>query len=231
MENSGYRLIFIAAIILVIYGCRTRSFDSEKELWVYLKQQDNGYHFQKTFNDVDYVLTYKPTDLLVEQELNDTYTLKEISTLRKKYKDYLYFNLSISSKGQELLNHKAGNQLEFKTLASELSFKMAENIHLISEKRDTIILLDYSYPRLYGMSKSTDMLLVYPRDSSFLEQDYLLLTIEDFGFKTGEVSFKIETQKIREQPKLSFKDNLISFGNSTFIEEKRNTTNEPNKRI
>ena len=49
-------------------------------------------------------------------------------------------------------------------------------------------------------------MFVYPRDEKELQENYLNFTIEDLGLYTGEVKFKIETEKIKQEPQLSFKN-------------------------
>ena len=184
----------------VLAACGPKSFDTSEALWAHLKEPDNGYQFEKTIRGVDYVLTYKPTDLLVQQELGDSYTQEELTESRQKYHDYLYFNLSMGINGQELLNHKVADRAAFGTAVNQMVFGMGNRIHLIGKSRDTLQLLDYIYPRMYGMGKNTSMMLVYERDDKILNQDYFLLTIEDLGFDTGEVGFKIPTKSIRTEP-------------------------------
>ena len=188
---------------LVITSCSNKSFESKEDLWAYLIDTENGYLQEKEVNGIHFSLTYKPTDLLVNQELNKGYSEEEVNELRKKYNDYLYFNLSISSNGKELLSNSP-NREEFGAMVNQLAFGMGQKLNLITQKQDTIALQDYAYPRLYGMGKSTDMLLVYERDSKLIESDFVRLTIEDLGYGTGEIAFKVPTKNLTEQLQLKF---------------------------
>lgn len=205
MKKIGV-IVILVLLPLVFVNCRRNTFNSEAELWSYVKNMDNGYHHEKVIGNVVYTLTYRPIDVLVQQELGDVYTDVQVDSLRNKYGDYLYFNLGMSAQGQELLNSTVGDRNAFGAMVNQLAFGMAEKVHLISQKRDTIPMADYIYPRLYGMSNRTNMLLVYPRDTELFKGDYFHLTIEDLGFATGEVGFKIPTKKLKEEPKLNFKN-------------------------
>lgn len=66
-------------------------------------------------------------------------------------------------------------------------------------------LMDYIYPRMYGMSGATSLLLVYPHVKSLSKSDFLQLAIEDIGMNTGEVKFQIDMMKIINEPKINFK--------------------------
>lgn len=204
MESKILKSLVYISLVLTVVACGSKSFDSKKALLHYLKDTNNGYHFQKSINGLDYSLTYRPTDLIVIQSIGDNHRIDEVTRLRKKYSDYLYFKLSIGSNGQELLSHNLGSRAEFGAMVNKLSFGMTEKVNLSSQKRDTLALLDYAYPRMYGMGNSTEMLLVYEKNTQAMHQDYLLFTIRDLGFNTGEVSFRIDTKKLEQQPQLNF---------------------------
>jgi hypothetical protein len=110
----------------------------------------------------------------------------------------------MSRNGKELLSTTPKNRQEFGAMVNQLAFGMGEKVHLFTQNKDTLELLDYNYPRMYGMSQSTTMLFVYPRDEKQLSEETLNFTIQDLGTYTGEVKFKIETDKIRNEPRLKF---------------------------
>ncbi|MEC7265413.1 MAG: hypothetical protein VXW38_16855 [Bacteroidota bacterium] len=207
MKKIGV-IVILVLLPLLFVNCRQNTFNSEEELWSYVKDANNGYHYEKVIGNVVYTLTFRPTDVLVQQELGDFYTEKKVDSLREKYGNYLYFNLGMSANGQELLNSAVDDRNAFGSMVNQLAFGMEQRIHLISQKRDTVPLADYIYPRMYGMSNSTNMLLVYPKDQELLKGDYFHFTIEDLGFSTGEVGFKIPTKKLNQEPKLNFKNTL-----------------------
>jgi hypothetical protein len=131
-------------------------------------------------------------------------TSQEIDSLRNKYNKYAYFNLSMSKSNQEILNSVAGDRNQFGAMLSTLAFGMENKIHMYSNKRDTISMLDYVYPRMYGMSKSTSLLLVY--SSEELEKyTQLNFAIEDLGFSTGEVRFLYNVKTLFKEQKLNLK--------------------------
>lgn len=188
----------------MVLACTPSSFNSKQELLTYLRNVDNGYHFKKSINRIDYSLTYRPTDLMVYQFMDEKTEPASVEKLRKKYSKYLYFNLSMSSNGKELLSQNFGSRAEFGAKVSQLTFGMSEKITLTSQYRDTLPLLDYVYPRMYGMGRSTNLLLVYKKEYEAMQQDHLFLTVKDLGYGTGEVTFKIDTKKLKNQPQLKF---------------------------
>ncbi|TCI90298.1 hypothetical protein EYW44_13765 [Tenacibaculum sp. M341] len=198
------QLVILLTITFVIVSCTTTSFDTKEELLTYLQDKDHGYLHEKSVNGYDFSLLYKPTDMLVDQELSDTYTKEDVEKLRNKYKKYLYFTLSMSRGNKELLSTTPRNRQEFGAMVNELAFGMDKKVHVFTPQKDTLELLDYVYPRMYGMSRATTMLFVYPRDEEFLKEEYLNITVGDLGTYTGEVKFKVQTKQIKNEPQIKF---------------------------
>ena len=198
--------IVLFVFVLQFFSCNQNTFNSEAELIDYLKDEKNGYIQHKSINGYDFTLMYKPTDVLVKQELGDNgFSKDKIKKLRAKYSKYLYFNLSMSRDNQELLSTTPKSRNEFGTMVNQLAFGMQDKVNLFTKQKDTIDLIDFIYPRMYGMSKATTIMFVYPRDEKKLKEDVLNFAIEDLGLYTGEVKFKIETENIKNEPKLLFK--------------------------
>lgn len=196
--------LFLLILILVISSCSNKEFDTTEEIFAFISEEDNGYCYKKEVNGVDFTLQYRPTDLLVQQELGDSISEKKVKQLREKYNKYLYFNLSMSLNGQELLSNVVRDKQQFGQMVNDLAFNMNQKVHLYTPEKDTLVMTDFVYPRMYGMTKATTILIVYPRDKQFLNEDYLNFTIEDLGLNTGEVKFKINTQPLKREPQLNF---------------------------
>ncbi|MCL9807660.1 hypothetical protein NAT51_19210 [Flavobacterium amniphilum] len=201
MKVKNSILLFLC--VLFISSCG-KSFDSQEEMTAFITDEDNGYQYKKTVNGVDYTLQYRPTDLLVKQELSDKYTDKQVEDLRKQYGKYIYFNLSMSKNNQELLNGLARDKERFGQMVNDLAFGMEEKVHLFTPKKDTLAMADFIYPRMYGMTDATTLMIVYPRDEKFMQEEYLNFTIEDLGLDTGEIKFKVKTSELKDEPQLRF---------------------------
>lgn len=207
LERTKKFFLIVSAFFL-LSGCSNKTFDNEEELFEFIKEESNGFIQHKNVNGIDFTLLYKPTDLLVKQELGSAEIAdsKRIEELRSKYNKYMYFNLSMSMNNKELLSVAPNNRNEFGAMVNQLAFGMREKVFVYTQKKDTLEMADYIYPRMYGMSKSTSMLFVYPRKEKHLKETYLNFTIDDLGTYTGEVKFKIPTNKINKEPSLSFKN-------------------------
>jgi hypothetical protein len=188
---------------MIISSC-SKIFDTQEEMSVYINDEDNGYHYKKTVNGIDYTLQYRPTDLLVKQELSENYTQKQVQDLRARYGKFIYFNLSMSKNNEELLSGMAQDKQRFGQMVNDLAFGMDEKVYLYTPKKDTLSMVDFIYPRMYGMTDATVIMIVYPRDKKYMNEDYLNFTVEDLGMDTGEIKFKIKTNKLTDEPQLRF---------------------------
>ncbi len=193
--------LFLIAV-LSLFGCSSNTFDSKEELLEYIKNEDHGFILKKNINGVDFSLLYKPTDLLVMQDLGEDRSKGRIDSLRDKYKDYMYFNLSMSVNNKELLSVVPQNRNEFGAMVNQLAFGMGEKVHCYTNNKDTIPLTDYVYPRMYGMSNNTSILFVFPKTEEVNNAEQLYFTIEDIGMNTGEVKFKFLNNTLQQEPKL-----------------------------
>ncbi|MNL40457.1 hypothetical protein D3C87_1628060 [compost metagenome] len=110
----------------------------------------------------------------------------------------------MSKNNQELLNGVAQDKAKFSQMVNDLAFGMEDKLHVYTPEKDTLALVDFIYPRMYGMSNSTSIMIVYPRDEKYLKQDYLNFVIEDLGLETGDVKFKINTKALINEPQLVF---------------------------
>lgn len=197
-----YKQIPLVLVFGLLFSCsESQTFDSEQEMWTYLQDEDNEYVQTKHIKGIDYALVYKPIDLLVNQTLT-AYSEKAVDSLRNHYNKYLYFNLSFSKNNQELLSTVPKNRNEFGAMVNQLAFGMSNYVYAYTKTKDTLNLVDYIYPRMYGVSNGTKMMFVYEANKEELAEDYFFVEIKDMGFNTGDIRFKIPTKIIHNQPKL-----------------------------
>ena len=80
MGNKHISLFSVIVLFFLMCSC-TKTFSSQEELNDYVRDDANGYRYNKEVNGVQYILQYRPTDLLVNQELDEQYD--KIMRLRK----------------------------------------------------------------------------------------------------------------------------------------------------
>ncbi|MDC6390948.1 hypothetical protein PP182_19840 [Maribacter sp. PR1] len=205
-KKYSVQFFIVALLGFVCFSCNQQEFHRSEDLITHILDPESGYTKSTNVNGVNYVITYKPTDMMVAQEIFDNTTPAGIDSLRIKYKDFMYFNISIHKNGKEVLNSMGQSREQFGAMVNQLAFGMGKAVNLVTQKKDTIEHLDYIYPRVYGMGGTTDILFIYPRDPKLLSNEKFKLTIEDFGLKTGEVAFHFDTKSILKEPLLDFSE-------------------------
>lgn len=190
----------LLVISFIAFACQAKL--SESELKAYIKNPENGLLQQKEIGNVNYQITYKPTTLMINQDLRGEKTTEQLlDSLKKKYSNYYYFMLNVQVNNQEILNNKANDVGEFGQAVYQLSFNMNENTFLVTNQNDTLELVDYIYPRMYGMSPQTSMLFVFEKGKN---DKTLTLYLNEFGLNTGDTKYKFLVENINKIPTLAF---------------------------
>jgi hypothetical protein len=154
-------------------------------------------------NGIEINITYKPSDILISQELKNK-SNSNVSVLREKYKDLLFFDFNLSKDGKEILSALPSSIEEYNMIQNTLTFGMDEKVALLTSKNDTIHLVDCIYPRTYGFSKRTSVLFIFEKNKNVTNTDQLKFCISDLGIGIGEVKFSIPTKLIDNQPTINF---------------------------
>ncbi len=197
----GKFVLIGAGLLTATWACRPKTL-SETELLAYVKESANG--LSKTYNLKPYEVTatLRPTDLVVQQLTDQQTTAKQKDSLQKVYAKYWYFNVGFSADKQDLLNVlQVQNYSKFSEILQVISYRMPTYAYLTTSQQDTIPLADYSYLRLYGMTRSTDVLLVFDKQKA-QQTDWVQLNINEFGAGIGDVRLRFNTKDLESTPKL-----------------------------
>jgi len=144
--------LFFIIVIFIFVSCKNQLI-TESELKEYVLQEAHQLRQQQQRAGIDLSVSYRPTDLLIAQELRakQNYADTTVQQLRTKYGNYAYFILNLSKGNQEVLR-QGNNFSSFSSILQTLSFDMAHQVNLTTSNNDTIPVADFIYPRLYGAS-------------------------------------------------------------------------------
>ena len=199
MANKLVSYILTVSGLVGLFGCQHQPRTPE-ELAEYARQPEHGLVQQRQVGDVDIRVQYRPTDLLVAQELNGSTDQKQIAVLREKYDRYAYFILSFSQDNKGALYQQANHERFSETLQN-LAFRMDRFVQVTSARQDTIPLLDSAFPRLYGHGSNTPVMLVFDR-AKFPDRGPVRLTVADVGLGTGRQQFVFDARNLRQAPRV-----------------------------
>lgn len=191
-KNSLYLLI-----ISCFLSCNLRSDKNHAEILKEVNDEKNGFTQTKEINGVKLSLTYRPTELMVSQELEQQGdVIISRDSLMNKYKNNLYFILSYSKNDNEILSSISESRQKFNEVQNILTFGMREKVALVNNKKDTIPLLDYNFPRTYGMARSTSLLFIFKKEENFNDSNTVTFYVKDIGLGIGDVKFKYSINTI-----------------------------------
>ena len=128
MEKPALMFVFLS----LMAACSSPDYLPEKELQSFLLDEDHGLMKTVESNGIDVRLVYRPTDMLVAQELRgeEKPTSEQIDKARKKYDSHGYFLLSLSSGNHEVITPAALGQNRFSDMLQTVSFRMGQYVNL-----------------------------------------------------------------------------------------------------
>ncbi|MFM9841172.1 MAG: hypothetical protein ACKVOQ_23110 [Cyclobacteriaceae bacterium] len=193
--------VFPLLLIVLVVGCKPKSFSSEKELVAYIQNEENGLKKTNEVGDYKVTVTYRPTDLLIKQEVGENSTQEAITKARKKYQNYYYFILSLSRSGKEALDQSQGFG-QYSEMVQKLSFRVPEFVNMTTSASDTISVADFILNRTYGLGSSTDILVVFNKEKA-KEQTWVQFNLNEFGMNLGNNRTRFKVNDLDNCPHLS----------------------------
>ena len=183
--------------IIFFTGCKYQL--SEEELIKYINDPENGLVQIKEVNQVKYEIIYKPASLLLHKDnsINNDSMLKR---KKEEYEKYQYFVLSLSAAGEDVLYGGSGGFQNFSENLQKFSFALNQYVQMQTSAGDALYLADYYMPNLYGMAKSTQILLAFEKPKK--ETEELEIIIEELGLGTGRQKFIFRRDDIEAVPEL-----------------------------
>ena len=195
------RYIYFILLMPFVTSCK-ETVVSPEELNRYVADESNGLRKLVSVGPSTIEVTYRPTDLLVLQEVkNSSPSQQQIEVARTKYDKYLYFILSLSINDREALQQVGGS--EYSELVQTFSFRMNNYVTLTTAVNDTIPVADFMLDRTFGMSSSTDILFVFNREKA-KGKTWVQFNLNEFGLGTGNQRFRFDTNEINDVPAINF---------------------------
>lgn len=208
MKQSFHFNILFLFIGLLMVSCQNKV--DKKTLISYLNDPENGLKQEVKVGDYNISLTYRPTEMMMEQEYEtDTNKAEE---QKKEYEKYHYFILNMSLGDKDVLYKGSSSQQQFSASLNRLNFGLSEYVYALKDKKDTLYLADYYVPNLYGMGGSTQILLAFPNDKG-KQYEELEINLKELGFGTGGQKFIFRKKDIEDVPslKISLQNNIHDF--------------------
>ena len=165
-----------------------------------MQDEENGLLKKRSVAPFNLSVLYRPTDLLVLQEVGNSRDTAELNRAHAKYGNYAYFILDIDLDGKNALYGGSQDMGDFSEKLQVLAFRMADRVNLITSEKDTIEVADYIFNRTYGMG-STTLMFVFSNEK-LKDAEWFTFNLKDFGFGVGDQRFRFQMKDLSNVPKL-----------------------------
>lgn len=199
-----YCCILFLPVIFLLTACSGRSSCVSPEgLVKYVTEESNGLHKAIEVNGTKIDITFRPTDLWVQQELGDDASdSARVDALRSKYHKYYYFILSLSRNEREAL-HAGNDFLQYSDLVQTMSFRMTDYVTLTTSASDTIPVGDFMLNRTYGLSSTTDIIFAFNKERA-IDTEWVQFNLNEFGLGAGNQRFRFRSKDIENAPRIYY---------------------------
>lgn len=166
----------------------------------YINNPDNGLCSEIEVNNSVLKVLYMPDKLVASEIISSKIDSFEKTQIIKNCSENIYLKLSLSTDGSEVLNKTDYGAQWYNDILEKLNFRLGEFIIAKDSNHDTLELIDYSYPRLYGMSSTTDVLLAFRKHNT--TYDWIDIEIKEFGLNIGARTVRIHCKDIESIPQI-----------------------------
>lgn len=200
------RLIFMYFIGCAFLTSCSNSMN-ETQFRNYIQDPGNGLTHTLLHEKTHITCSYRPPDLFVSQESSNSKLLskRSIDSLRRVYEGRTYFSLTLSHNGTEIENQFVTNQAAFAQAVTYLSSTIAQDVYLSTPapQADSVVALMAMYPRQYGTTGCSTVLLVFDTHRLNLSHGFTL-TYRDTQFQLGTLHFDFAVDDLADLPALKF---------------------------
>ncbi|PJJ59575.1 hypothetical protein [Hymenobacter chitinivorans] len=189
---------------LLLAGC-SQPLD-EPAYRAYLLDPEHGLTQQTTAGAATVTCTYRPTELLVAQELHSSElpaTTQVLDSLRRAYAGKTYIALDLSLGGTEIENQFVNDKTRFTQAVTYLNTGIAADVLLTGPGQQPVAAVAASYPRQYGNTGRSSLLLVFDTHTWDIRQGFEL-TFRDQYFGLGSPRFVFKADDVAALPVLKY---------------------------
>lgn len=191
------------ALLISLLGCSPPEYLTAEELNKFILDSENGLVQKTELNGYAVEVMYRPTDLLVQQEIGDDVVNEtQLKALKNKYNSYYYFIVNLSKNNKEALQVD-GAFGQYSELVETLSFRMNAYVNMTTSKQDTIPTADFILNRTYGLSNATSLLFVFNKEKA-KDADWVQFNLNEFGLGIGNQRFRFKTKDLEDVPNIDF---------------------------
>lgn len=192
--------VWFASGLISLTSCSTSSREAPA-LRNYVQDPGHGLTHHIETGPVSVTCTYRPTDLLIAQELARNANSVPLDSLRRTYAGKTYFALTLAQNEVEIEDRYLPDNAAFTQALSYLSTGIAADVFIVTATRDSVAALAAIYPRQYGTTGRSTVLLVFDSQKLDLQQGFTF-TFHDRFFNLGTLRFPFAADDLQALPQL-----------------------------
>ncbi|GGF27933.1 hypothetical protein [Hymenobacter cavernae] len=172
----------------------------------YLQDAAHGLTHEVEANGAVITCAYRPTDLLVAQDLAISRAVPAaelVDSLRRHYQGKTYCSLSLAQDGAEIENQFITNSTAYTNALAYLNTGIAADVFLVTPTLDSIPALASIYPRQYGTTGHSTVLLIFDTHQLDLSHGFHI-TFRGDQFNVGTLRFPFTASDLADLPTLRF---------------------------
>ena len=205
MQSTSKYTIHIMLLLLFLMSCQ-QQLDSEKAVFKYLNDADNGLKVTQKLANLYFHMKYLPKDVVKSRLLVSDNTLSKDS-VDKMYSDIVCFMLTIElnqeiDPNSNMLFYGVKNMEEFKERINQLNFQMQNYLELHTNN-EVYIPAHTVMEDMYNLGNKRNMLIFFKTKEGITED--IDLMFNDLIFKTGINHFVFERNDIKNIPEINLK--------------------------
>lgn len=174
-----------------------------REYVAWVQNLDNGLHSEKTIDEINFSIQYKPYNYIIcMEERSDSISSKLVASKVSELNGLDYYDLKIkliNSEG-ELLKHDLSSSSEYQKRVEYFAFGLEKDIRLVNGK-DSIRCSMFHFERSYEAAPYCTILLGF-KSLENNKNAQLTLVLEDKIFSKGIIKFTFNKSNFERIPKL-----------------------------
>ncbi len=202
MDFNTLKKISLLMLVLFDNSCAKEQVTVD-ELKSYVMDSKNGLRKSATKNGITIEAIYRPTELVLAQQLDGIINLNERQEIKERISNLTYFILKLSNNNKTLETKYISDPGSLQALNSYLSSDIKDNISLITEG-ETIPTLDIVYTPSFEASSFTNIMIVFKGDLN-TEGNFVVLRLTDDFLGIGIIEFTFNLSHIKKAPTLNLK--------------------------
>jgi hypothetical protein len=169
----------------------------------WILDEDNGLVKNKKLSEIEYTLSFLPTDVLVQREGKMIGGEKELLEMKSHYENMTYFNfrIAVPEAGAEPLKYKLSSAIEYEERIKYMAFQMKNDIRIV-QGSDTLNPGLYHFERAFNVVPFVNVMFAFDNDK-FSPAEEFTVVINDNLFNKGELKYNFQENQLIDLPKIS----------------------------